>query len=188
MTTLVGIQLDDLAVIAADSQITEDTMRTVSTATPKIIHVGKYLLGITGDARPGDILTYNWNPPVYKGADPVQWMGKKVMPTIVAALKENGYEPYEAAKEKETGFDYLIAFDGNVFHIASDLSFIKSDNNIYGLGTGGAYTLGYLYDRLGRITIGNVERHAERAVQIACLLDINSCPPIQLVTQRRELS
>ena len=60
MTTLVAIELDDMAVLAADSQITEDTMRTISTSTPKIIPIGKYLLGITGDARPGDILTYNW--------------------------------------------------------------------------------------------------------------------------------
>lgn len=70
MTTLVGIQLDDRCVIAADSQITEDNLRTVATATPKIIFVGKYLLGITGDSRPGDILAYNWKPPLYKGADP----------------------------------------------------------------------------------------------------------------------
>jgi len=186
MTTLVGIELEDLAVLAADSQITEDTMRTVSTSTPKIIHVGKYLLGITGDARPGDILSYNWTPPVYKGADPIQWMGKKVMPSILTAFKENGYDPYEASKDKDSGFDYLIAFDGNVFHIASDLSFIKSDNHIYGLGTGGAYTLGYLYDRVGRLSVGNVEQHARRSVEIACLLDTNSCPPIQLVVQKRE--
>lgn len=122
MTTLVAIQLEDLAVLAADSQITEDNLRTVSTSTPKILHVGKYLLGIVGDARPGDILTYNWIPPSYKGADPVQWMGKKVMPSILAAFKENGYDPYEASKDKEAGFDYIVAFDGNVFHIATDLS------------------------------------------------------------------
>ncbi len=185
VTTLVAIELENMAVLAADSQITEDTMRTVSTSTPKIIKVGKYLLGITGDARPGDILTYNWTPPAYKGADPIQWMGKKVLPSILAAFRENGYDPFES-KEKDSGFDYLIAFNGNIFHIASDLSFIKSDNNIYGLGTGGSYTLGYLYDRVGRLTMGNVVRHAERAVQIACLLDTNSCPPIQLVTQERE--
>jgi ATP-dependent protease HslVU (ClpYQ) peptidase subunit len=188
MTTLVAVELENVAVLAADSQITEDSMRTVSTSTPKIIHIGKYLLGIVGDARPGDILTYNWTPPVYKGADPVQWMGKKVMPSILTAFKENGYDPYEASKDKEAGFDYIVAFDGNVFHIATDLSFIKSDNGIYGIGSGGAYALGYLYDRMGRLTIGNVEQHAEKAVQIASMLDINTCPPIQLVTQRREIT
>jgi ATP-dependent protease HslVU (ClpYQ) peptidase subunit len=183
---LVGIELDDLAVLAADSQITEDNLRTVSSSTPKIIHVGKYLLGIAGDARPGDILAYNWTPPLYKGADPVQWMGKKIIPSILSTFKENGYEPFEGGKEKETGFDYLIAFNGNVFHIATDLSFIASDNKIYGIGSGGSYALGYLYDRLGRLTEDNVVRHAERSVKIASMLDINTCPPIQLVTQRRE--
>jgi ATP-dependent protease HslVU (ClpYQ) peptidase subunit len=187
MTTLVGIQLKDRAVLAADSQITEDNLRTVSTSTPKIIHIGKYLLGITGDSRPGDILAYNWTPPAYKGADPVQWMGKKVMPSILAAFKENGYDPYEATKEKDAGFDYLVSFNGNLFHIATDLSFIQSDSDIYGLGSGGQFALGYLYSLLGRITASNVEQHAEHAVQIASMLDINTCFPVQLVGQKREL-
>ena len=108
------------------------------------------------------------------------------MPSILAAFKENGYDPYEATKDKDSGFDYIVAFDGNVFHIATDLSFIKSDHKIYGIGSGGAYALGYLYDRLGRLTAGNVEQHAEKAVQIASMLDINTCPPIQLVIQQRE--
>ena len=186
MTTIAALEGIDYAVLVADSQITEDNLRTISSSTPKIIHVGKYLLGLVGDARPGDILAYNWTPPVYKGADPIQWMGKKVMPSILTAFKENGYDPYEASKDKDSGFDYIVAFDGNVFHIATDLSFIKSDHKIYGIGSGGAYALGYLYDRLGRLTVGNVEQHARRAVEIASILDINTCPPIQLVTQPRE--
>ena len=186
MTTLVGIELQDRCVLSADSQITEDNQRTVATATPKIISVGKYLLGITGDSRPGDILAYNWTPPAYKGADPVQWMGKKVMPSILAAFKENGYEPYEATKEKDAGFDYLVAFNGNIFHIAVDLSFIKSDQGIYGLGSGGQFALGYLAGiEYSKFTI-NAERHARRAVEIASLLDVNTCPPIQLVVQDKE--
>lgn len=186
MTTLVGVQLDDRCVIAADSQITEDNLRTISTGTPKIISVGKYLLGITGDSRPGDILAYNWTPPSYKGANPVQWMGKKVMPSILAAFKENGYDPYEATKEKDAGFDYLVAFNGTLFHIAVDLSFIKSDQNIYGLGSGGQFALGYLTGLSNRQLSIDSERHARRAVEIASVLDVNTCPPIQLVVQHKE--
>lgn len=185
MTTLVGIQTEDMVIMAADSQITEDNLRTISSTTPKIIDVGRYLIGLVGDSRPGDILAYNWNPPPYKGANPVQWMGKKVMPSILKAFKENGYDPYEATKDKETGFDYLVAFDGNLFHIATDLSFIQSDKGVYGLGSGGAYALGYLYGRVDHITLGNAHQHAERAVKIASILDINTCPPIQLVSQGR---
>ncbi len=185
MTTLVGIQLDNEVIMAADSQITEDNLRTISSTTPKIINVGKYLLGLVGDSRPGDILAYNWSPPPYKGADPVSWMGKKIMPSIIKAFKENGYEPYEATKDKEAGFDYLLSFNGNLFHIATDLSFIQTDSCVYGLGSGGQFALGYLYDRVGRITVGNARQHAQRAVEVASILDINTCPPIQLVTQER---
>ena len=186
MTTLTGIQLEDYCVLAADSQITEDNLRTISTVTPKIVSVGRYLLGITGDSRPGDILTYNWSPPKYTGADPVQWMGKKMLPSIISAFKENGYDPYEATKEKDAGFDYLLAFNGNLFHIAVDLSFIQSKHHIYGLGSGGQFALGYLVGLPTASLNKDPERHAEKAVQLASMLDVNTHPPIQLITQRRE--
>ncbi len=82
MTTLCAVQTPDYAVLAADSQITEDNLRTISITTPKIVSVGKYLLGITGDTRPGDILTYNWKPPAYRGGDPIRFMGRSVIPLI----------------------------------------------------------------------------------------------------------
>ena len=186
VTTLVGIQLDNKAILCADSQITEDNLRTVSTYTPKIVAVGRYLLGITGDSRPGDILAYNWNPPTYKGADPIQWMGKKVMPSILAAFKENGYDPYEATKDKDSGFDYLVSFAGNLFHIACDLSFIKSDHGLYGLGTGGHFALGYLYSVADTFTVATVKHHAQKAIQIASVLDVNTCLPSQYVSQDKE--
>jgi 20S proteasome alpha/beta subunit len=63
MTTIVGVEGIDYAVLVADSQITEDNLITIATSTPKIIEVGKYLIGISGDTRPGDILAYNWKPP-----------------------------------------------------------------------------------------------------------------------------
>ncbi|NDG32622.1 hypothetical protein EB118_21435, partial [bacterium] len=50
-----------MVIMAADSQITEDNLRTISSTTPKIIEVGRYLIGLVGDSRPGDILAYNWN-------------------------------------------------------------------------------------------------------------------------------
>ena len=186
VTTLVGIETDDGCIMAADSQITEDNLRTIATTTPKIVSVGKYLLGVVGDSRPGDILMYNWKPPLYKGADPVQWMGKKVLPSILAAFKENGYDPYEATKDKDAGFDYLVAFNGNLFHIATDLSFIQSQAGFYGLGSGGAFALGYLTGLTAKELIEEPERHAERAVQISAVLDVNTYPPIQLVHQTKE--
>ncbi len=113
MTTITGVQLIDYAVLVADSQITEDNLVTLAVTTPKIIEVGKYLIGISGDTRPGDILAYNWKPPLYRGEDPVQFMGKKVIPSINQAFTDNNYDYNKV--DKDGGFDYLIAFNGNIF-------------------------------------------------------------------------
>ena len=186
MTTLVAIATPSCAVFAADSQITEDNLRSVSISTPKIVSVGKYMLGITGDSRPGDILTYNWKPPAYRGGDPIRFMGKSIIPSIISAFRDQGYDYVEAIKDKDSGFDYLLAFDGEVFHIACDLSFFQSEFGVYGIGTGGQFALGYLYSLKKPINQqARAEHYARRAVEIASVLDVNTCPPIQLAVQRK---
>ena len=188
MTTLVAISTPGYAVLAADSQITEDNLRSISLSTPKIVSVGKYLLGITGDTRPGDILAYNWKPPAYRaGYDPIQFMGRKVIPSIIQAFRDNGYDFAGAEKDKDSGFDYLLAFNGEVFHIACDLSFFQSEFGVYGIGSGGQFALGYLYSLKKPITSSaKAEHYARRAIEIASVLDVNTCPPVQLAIQRKE--
>ena len=189
MTTVVGVQGKGFCVLAADSQITEDNLRTISQKTPKIIAKNQYLLAITGDTRPGDILTYNWNPPSYKGQDPIQFMGKRIIPSIIKTFNENGYGWNDSDKDKEAGFDYLLAFNGNIFHIASDMSFIQSDSNYYGIGSGGQFALGFMYSKQSEKLLVQDEAAelAQRAVEIASLLDINTCPPIQIAVQKRKV-
>ena len=189
MTTLVGIQAQDLVVMAADSQITEDNLRTISTATPKIVEVGKYLVGITGDTRPGDILTYNWKPPTFKLADdPVQHMGKKVIPSIIKAFTDGGYD-WANVDKKDGGFDYLIAFNGNLFHIACDMSFIQNDSGLYAIGSGGQFAAGYLYACQESVAFPWGELLAKDCAKLAIIcathFDVNTGLPVQLVTQDR---
>jgi len=92
MTTIAALEGIDYAVLVADSQITEDNLVTLATSTPKIVEVGKYLIGLSGDTRPGDILSYNWKPPLYRGEDPAQFMGKKIIPSIIQAFADNNYD------------------------------------------------------------------------------------------------
>jgi 20S proteasome alpha/beta subunit len=49
MTTIAALEGIDYAVLVADSQITEDNLVTLATSTPKIVEVGKFLVGISGD-------------------------------------------------------------------------------------------------------------------------------------------
>jgi ATP-dependent protease HslVU (ClpYQ) peptidase subunit len=183
MTTLVGIQGSDFLVMAADSQITDGDQRIISIETPKIVSTGKYLIGLAGDSRPGDILAYSWKPPLYRGEEPVKFMGGKVLPSISLAFKEGNYE----VDNKEMNFSFLIGFNGNMFSIGGDLSFNTSERGIFAAGSGGNYALGYLYSlkpkEYNKVLMASVV--AQEAVRIASLLDINTHPPIQVIAQIR---
>ena len=184
MTTIVGLETIDYAVLVSDSQITEDNYITVATSTPKIVEVGKYLIAGAGETRPGDILYYNWKPPLYRGEDPVQFMGRKIIPSINQAFTDNNYDYNKV--DKDGGFDYLIAFNGNIFRIACDLSFFQSNHGIYGIGSGGQFALGYLYSiRKPDMELEYAKRHARKSVDIASVLDVNTSKPLQLVVQER---
>jgi len=161
MTTIAALECIDYAVLVADSQITEDNLVTLATSTPKIVEVGKYLIGLSGDTRPGDII-----------------------PSIIQAFTDNNYEYNKV--DKDDGFDYLIAFNGNIFRIACDLSFFQANHGAYGIGSGGQLALGYLYSIVKPdMDLTYAKRHARRAVEIASVLDANTNKPLQLVVQER---
>jgi ATP-dependent protease HslVU (ClpYQ) peptidase subunit len=83
--------------------------------------------------------------------------------------------------DKDGGFDYLIAFNGNIFRIACDLSFFQSDVGIYGIGSGGQFALGYLASIIKPdMELAYAKRHARKAVEIASVLDANTGKPLQL--------
>ena len=187
MTVLVGIQGADFVVMSADSQITDGDSRIISIQTPKIVRVDDYLLGVTGESRPGDILTFQWKPPKYRGEHPVDFMGAKVVPSMYKVFKENGYEL--PLNDKETTFQYLLSFNGYLFSVGDDLSFNCSERGIFTAGSGGNYALGYLYSlrqKNFRTSLLSIAA-AERAVEIACVLDINCCPPVQSEVQYRKV-
>jgi ATP-dependent protease HslVU (ClpYQ) peptidase subunit len=187
MTVLVGIQGADFTVLAADSQITDGDQRIISIQTPKIVQVNEYLLGVTGESRPGDILTYQWNPPKYRGEHPVDFMGAKVIPSMYKVFKENGYEL--PLNDKETTFQYLLSFNAFLFSVGDDLSFNCMERGLFAIGSGGNYALGYLYSLRQKNFRSRLlsTAAAEKAVELACVLDINCCPPVQSVTQERKV-
>jgi len=173
-------------VLVADSQITESNLKTLAVSTPKIVEIGKYLLAISGDTRPGDILAYNWRPPIYKGGDPVVFMGRRVIPSIIKAFNDNNYDFNKV--DPDGGFDYLLSFNGNIFRIACDLSFFQSDVGNYAIGSGGQFALGYLYSgSKSELKVAEAKRRARKAVEIASVLDVNTGKPLQLVVQERTI-
>ena len=68
------------------------------------------------------------------------------------------------------------------------MSFIQNELKVYGIGSGGQFATGYLYslDYEGMNEDRAVEI-AQEAVGIAAILDINTCPPVQLAIQKRKV-
>lgn len=181
MTTLIAFQGPDFAILGADSQVTDGDKRIISPSTPKIIKLGKYLLAVSGDCRPGDVLTYNWKPPAYDGTDPVKFMGKKIIPSIIAAFKVQGFDYTKEA----TSYSYLLAFAGNVFEIGDDLSITQSIDGLYGVGSGSAYALGALAGQLPNLAKADwAQEQILEALTIAAKYDINTSKPFQIEVQR----
>ena len=181
MTTIVGYQGADFAILGADSQVTDGDKRILSPSTPKIIKLGKYLLAVSGDCRPGDILTYNWKPPVYDKSDPIKFMGGKLIPSIISAFKAQGYDH----TKEGASYSYLLAFAGNLFEIGDDLSITQSADGLYGVGSGSSYALGHLAGEL--LNLAKLEwAHAEVsiALEIAAKYDINTSSPFQIEVQK----
>lgn len=186
MTTILGFQGEGFAILGADSQITDGDKRIISPSTPKIVKIGKYLLAVQGDCRPGDILMYNWKPPAYDGTDPVKFMGRKIIPSILLAFKTNGYDP-----DKEgNSFGYLLAFAGNIFQIGDALDINQTEDGIYGIGSGSAFGLGALKYALTfeagilAATVASSTDAIHAALAIAADNDINTAAPFQVEIQR----
>ena len=181
MTTLIAFQGPNFAILGADSQVTDGDKRIISPSTPKIIKLKKYLLAVSGDCRPGDVLTYNWTPPAYDGTNPVTFMGKKIIPSIIAAFKLQGFD----YTKEGISYSYLLAFAGNIFEIGDDLSITQSADGLYGVGSGSAYALGALAGQLPNLA--NPEWATDRIIEalaIAAKYDINTAAPFQIEVQR----
>jgi ATP-dependent protease HslVU (ClpYQ) peptidase subunit len=181
ITTLIAFQGPDFAILGADSQITDGDKRILSPSIPKIVKLGKYLLGVAGDARPGDLLAFNWKPPAYDGTDPVKFMGKKVIPSIITTFRANGYDH----TKEGASYSFLIVFAGNVFEVGDDLSMSQSSDGLYGIGSGSAYALGALAGQLPLLS--NLDMAKEgilEALTISAKYDINTAAPFQIEIQR----
>lgn len=180
MTTVIAVQGPDYAILGADSQITDGDRIVLSPSTPKIVKVGKYLLGVRGDARAGDVLMYSWKPPLYDGTDPVKFMGKKIIPSIIAAFKANNYD----FDKDGAMFGFILAFAGNVFEIGSDMSISQNIDGIYAIGSGSDYALGALCAQMPFDDLDDIKTAILAALAISAKYDINTAPPFQIEVQR----
>ena len=144
MTTIIGIEYEDSAIIVADSQTTDDSGRIyIHPDVQKIAERGPYLVAGSGEVLPCDVAQHIWEPPVPSKADYkdlYHFMIAKAMPSLRKCLSENGYNFDE--DNKEMRFQFIIALGGEIFDVDQECSVSKTGTNVYAAGSGAQYALG----------------------------------------------
>lgn len=163
--------------MAADSQITDIDFKMVSKETPKLIRYKDLIVGLRGDARPGDIIAYSWKPPKISG-DVNKWVVNKMIPSMMKCLKKANYD----WSHEEADFNFLISVKGKIFDIGPDFSISKSDYKVYGTGSGKNIAIGYVMGQ--KIdTIEDAILSANKAIEVSAKFDIHTSLPAQIIVQ-----
>lgn len=177
MTTIVAVCKNGNVTMGADSQVTDGSRPNRHPRMEKITKNNGYLIAGSGDSQPCDILQHIFVPPVpsvQERKDLYKFMIVKFIPAMRECLEDNGWKP--STDDKESGFNMLFAFDGEVFDIGDDLSVLLNDDGIYGVGSGSSYAIGALY----------AGATVEKALDYASSNDIYTSGPYQIVKQQKQ--
>lgn len=170
MTTIVGQAGITGCAIAADNQTTVENRPFLDPSMPKIQKRYEFLVACAGSGGAIDIINHLWEPPKMKSFHKsiYEFIVVDVVPSIRRAFETHGWQP-----EGEESFALLLAYEGQLFEIASDYTVLTRSDGMYALGTGAPYALGAL----------EAGANLEESVEIAILHDIYSGGDIQIAYQ-----
>jgi ATP-dependent protease HslVU (ClpYQ) peptidase subunit len=199
MTTIIGIQAPDYALICSDSRISTideggfaSQITTLGSNTAKVAENGKYLLGAAGDMRAINILHHAFMPPVV----PAGTTGKKLdnfittkyVPALRECFEKQGYASPDndsATHIAQHSSTVLTVVSGSIYVIDGDYSWTSDISGLYALGTGSSYALGALQILCSskNMTIAQAKKNALKAIAIAAKYDAYTGSPFHCYTQ-----
>jgi ATP-dependent protease HslVU (ClpYQ) peptidase subunit len=201
MTTIVGIQGDDYAVICTDSRVSsfdESGMAyqitTLGTGSSKVAQNGRYLLGAAGDVRAINILHHAFIPPVpsfvTSGPKLDQFITQKFVPSLRECFESTGYAmPDNDAKDHiaEHSSQIVVAINGTIYIIDGDYSWTSDKAGIYAIGSGSSYALGALHALSNgkELPLPKAKTAINKALSVASKFDPYTGAPFQTFVQQR---
>ncbi len=201
MTTIIGIQGPDYALVCSDSRISTmdeggfaSQITTLGSNSAKIAENGKYLLGAAGDMRAINILHHAFQPPSVPPSTSSKKLDNFITTKFVPALREcfekQGYASPEndsATHIAQHGSTIMTVVSGNIYVVDGDYSWTSDINGLYALGTGSSYALGAL-QALGsskKMTVTQAKRIAIKAINIASKFDPYTGAPFHTYIQEK---
>ena len=185
MTTVVGIQGHNWAVVGADTRVVDDgRIFNLPAGAGKIVRKPDYIIALAGDFRPAQIFSHQTKypkPPAFTTVDALdKFVTQKFLPAIKDTYREVGFVPLE-----DEGAELLVAIHGTIYDIGSDWSWARDKRGIYGVGSGSPYAIGAAAALGVPKNPNEGMAYAKQALSIACGYDNNSGEPLTIYQQVR---
>lgn len=187
VTTIAAIQGPSWVVIGYDSQVSESDGRKYNLPDdfPKFFEVGKYSIGVAGDYRAVNILSFSFSPPDPQeivGPELDRFMVSKFVPALKKCFDANSY-----GKDDEQGSLIMVVVNSTAYEIGSNYDCLRDSKGLYALGSGGSFALGALYG-LAEVEPKRTLKSAKEAMKVALdtavTLDSGTSYPVYTVVCR----
>lgn len=197
MTTIVGIQGPNYAVLGADSRIVQmdDTnwgqISTLPAHHSKIARINNhYLIGAAGDVRAINLLHHAWKPPKPSPRLSKQkldsFITREVIPGIRTLFDEHGYSNRNEHTEATQNSMIMLAVNNTIYVIDSSYAWATDKTGLYAIGTGAPYALGALHALPPTKTPKQAQHNIKTALNIASQHDPHTAPPHKTHTQQNQ--
>jgi len=193
MTTILAIQGDGFAVIGADSRWVDGYDRLGKQSQPKVVSVGRYLIGMAGDTRGINLIQHVFAPPVLpvklSGIGLTRFMVSQFIPVYRTCLEMGGsslsaYEDNPAYSSIEA----LVLANGTIYQIDNDYGTEEDVSGIYALGSGQAYGIAALEAVCSKkeMTPHTAKQALLKALNISAKYDGGTGAPFHTFVQARD--
>ena len=152
MTCIVALSVGNKVYLGGDSAASDEKSGLVLQVTdPKVFKVGQFGIGFVDSFRMGQILQYNWTPPIYKPTAGFKnldkFMRTKFVESIKEVYQEHGYGKFgQSTEDGDEGGIIIIAVQntGRIFTMDVDYHVSELSTNYYAEGSGQQVALGSL--------------------------------------------
>ncbi len=148
MTCIIGLELENTALVGADSCTACGNDRELI-KDKKIFRKEKFIFAHTGTARARQIIQYLVDIPIPKEFD-IRFVIKQIAEPIRIKMKEIGYSEIENNKEKMRDL-FLVAYGNKVFKVYANFTASRAESGLVTSGCGGRYAMGAM------LALSNIE-------------------------------
>lgn len=186
MTCIVALIHENKVLLGGDAAASDDKSGLIFQRTdPKVFKVGQFGIGFVDSFRMGQILQYNWTPPVYKPTSGYRNLDKfvrtKLVESIKDAFKEHGYGNFSSGTEDgDIGGIFIITVQGagRIFTMDSDFHIGEADVQYMAEGAGQELALGSLYSTG---LIKTPRKRVRMALEAAAKFNMSVRPPFTII-------